>query len=75
MSFLLKISRTRKDMTFAQRLRYIAIWWGIPIWLAELVGVSWRSWILVLLVALPVAAISSVLWAALWHIVSADKRI
>jgi hypothetical protein len=62
------ISRTGKTMTFAQRLRNVAIWWGIPMLLLELVGIPWRLWIFILLIAFPATAIGVLCAATLEHI-------
>jgi hypothetical protein len=74
MSDSLTIFRTGKITTFAQRLRHIAIWWGIPMWLLELVGIPWRLWPLTLLIAFPVTALGVLCWAALWQIIASDKK-
>ena len=64
---MMTISRTGKMLTFAQRLRNIATWWGIPMWLLELVGIPWRLWPLTLLIVFPVTALGVLCAAALEH--------
>jgi hypothetical protein len=64
---MITISRTGKTLTFAQRLRNIAIWFGIPMWFLELVGVPWRLWPFTLLIALLVTALGVLCAAALEH--------
>jgi hypothetical protein len=61
-------------MTFAQRLRNIAIWWGIPMLLLELVGIPWRLWIFVLLIAFPTTALGVLCAAALEHANFSHKK-
>jgi len=61
-------------MTFAQRLGDLAIWWGIPMVLLELVGVPWRLWIFILLIALPATALGVLCFAALEHIFFSGER-
>ena len=68
------ISRTGKNLTLAQRLRHIAIWWGIPMWLLELVGIPWISWIFILLIALPVTALAVLCAAALEHLFFSARK-
>lgn len=68
------ISRTGKTLTFAQRLRNIAIWFGIPMWLLELVGIPWRLWPLTLLIAFPVTALGVLCAAALEHAYFSHKK-
>lgn len=62
-------------MTFAQRLRNIAIWWGIPMLLLELVGIPWRLWVFVLLIAFPTTALGVLCAAALEHLFFSGKKI
>ena len=69
----LTISNPRKNWTFAQRLKWQAIWWGIPMMLLELIGVSWRLWIGILLIAFPVYALMIVCAAGLEHLFFSDK--
>jgi hypothetical protein len=64
---MITISRTGKTLTFAQRLRNMAIWFGIPMWLLELVGIPTRLWPLTLLIAFPVTALGVLCAAALEH--------
>ena len=61
-------------MTFAQRLRNIAIRWGIPMLLLELVGIPWRLWIFMLLIAFPTTALGVLCAAALEHAYFAHKK-
>jgi cell division protein FtsW (lipid II flippase) len=68
------ISRAGKNLTFGQRLGKVAIWWGIPMLLLELVGVPWRLWIFILLIALPVAVVSVLCSAALQHIIFSPRK-
>jgi hypothetical protein len=68
------ISRTGKTLTFAQRLRNIAIWWGIPMLLLELVGIPWRLWVIMLLVAFPTTALGVLCAAALEHLFFSAKK-
>jgi len=74
MRFLQTISQTGNSKSFAQRLRYTAIWWGIPMLLLELVGVPWRMWIFMVLIALPATALGVLCAAALQHFVFSRKR-
>ena len=68
------ISRTGKNLTFAQRLRNIAISWGIPVLLLELVGIPWRLWIFMLLIAFPATALAVLCSAALEHTYFSHKK-
>lgn len=61
------ISRTGKTLTFTQRLRNIAIWWGIPMLLLELVGIPWKLWVFMLLIAFPTTAVGILCAAVLEH--------
>jgi hypothetical protein len=68
------ISRTGKNLTFAQRLRNIAIWWGIPMLLLELVGIPWKLWVFMLLIAFPTTALGVLCVAALEHAFFSVKK-
>jgi len=74
MRFPLTISQTGKSKTFAQRLRYAAIWWGIPMLILELVGIPWRMWIFILVIALPLTALGVLCAAALQHVFFSGKK-
>ena len=74
MRFPFTISRTGKNMTFAQHLQNVAIWWGIPVLLLELVGIPWRLWIFMLLIAFPATALTVLCIAALEHIYFSSKK-
>jgi hypothetical protein len=74
MSIDFTISRTVKDMTFAQRLLHNAIWWGIPLLLLELWGIPWGSWIFILLIGLLPTALGVLCTAALQHIYFSQKK-
>ena len=63
----------RKDWTFAERLKFEAIWWGVPMLLLELVGASWRLWTGILLIGFPVYALMVVCAAGLEHLYFSDK--
>jgi len=43
----------RQNRTFLQRFNENAIWWGIPMVCAELIGIPLFGWSTVLLVAVP----------------------
>jgi hypothetical protein len=68
------ISRAKQDRTFIQHLQYNAIWWGIPMLLLELVGIPWRLWIDILLIAFPMTALGVLCKAALEFIVIFRKK-
>ena len=70
----LPFSRTGKTMTFGQRLRNIAIWWGIPMLLLELWGIPWRLWVFMLLIAFPATALAVLFSAALEHAYFSNKK-
>jgi hypothetical protein len=74
MASVLSFSRTGRTLTFAQRVRNIAIWWGIPMWLLELVGIPLRLWTLALLIVFPVTALGVLCAAALEHIYFSGKK-
>ena len=61
------ISRTGKTLTFAQHLRDIAIWWGIPMLVLELVGIPWKLWVFMLLIPFPTTALGVLCAAVLEH--------
>jgi hypothetical protein len=61
------ISRTEKTLTFAQRLRNNAIWWGILMLLLELVGIPWKLWVFMLLIAFPTTALGVLCATAIEH--------
>jgi hypothetical protein len=44
------------------------MWWGIPMLLLELVGIPWRLWIYILLLAFPATAVGVVCFTALEYI-------
>ena len=74
MRFPFTISRTGKNLTFAQRLRHVALWWGIPMLLLELVGIPWRLWIFILLIAFPATALGVLCSAAIEHLIFSARR-
>jgi len=63
----------RKNWTFAQRLGFEAIWWGVPMLLLELIGASQRLWVGILLIAFPVYALMVLCSAGLEHLYFSDK--
>jgi hypothetical protein len=64
-------ARSRK--TFGQRLRSTALWWGLPMLCAELIGVPRSLWGYVVVFALPATMAGVFGWAALEHFAIARK--
>ncbi len=58
---------TGKRRTFRQRLLSNALWWGIPMVAAELIGVPVRYWVWVVILALPVTALGVLVYTLLEH--------
>lgn len=73
MKLFTTVSRSRINRTFGQRLRSTALWWGVPMLILELVGIPWRMWIYILLLAFPATAIAVVAGAALEHLALSRK--
>ena len=69
----LRPSSPRKNWTFAQRLKFEAIWWGVPMLLLELIGASRRLWVGILLIAIPVYALMVLCSAGLEHLFFSDR--
>jgi hypothetical protein len=59
--------------TFWQRVRSMALWWGIPAVGAELYGVPRNLWLYALILAIPATAVGVVTGAAILHAV-AERR-
>jgi hypothetical protein len=64
---MVHLALTGKRLTFRQRLISNALWWGIPMVAAELIGVPIRYWVWVVVFALPVTALGVLVSTALEH--------
>jgi hypothetical protein len=65
---------SRSSKTFGQRLRSTALWWGLPMLCAELIGVPRSLWGYVVVFALPATMAGVFGWAALEHFAIARKE-
>lgn len=69
--FEFRISITKR--TFWQRVRSLALWWGIPAVGAELWGVPRDLWIYVLILAIPATVVGVLTGAAVLHAVAKHR--
>jgi len=59
----------RRNQTFLQRFKSVAIWWGIPMVCVELIGVPIFGWPIVLILAVPVTLVAVLAGTAIEHFV------
>jgi hypothetical protein len=62
------------ERTFLQRVRSMALWWGIPAVCVELFGVPRNLWLYVLILAIPATALGVVAGAAILHVAAARRN-
>ncbi len=64
MSFL---RRRVTDMTFSQRFAHVAVFWGLPMVCLELIGISWSSWAVILLLLIPATLLGVFFYTVIEH--------
>jgi len=62
------------ERTFWQRLRSMALWWGLPAVCAELFGAPRDLWPYVLILVIPATAVGVVTGAVILHAAAARGR-
>jgi hypothetical protein len=54
-------------MTFSERFVHVAVLWGIPMVALELIGISWKSWGIILILAVPATLVGVLVFTAIEH--------
>jgi hypothetical protein len=62
------------ERTFSQRLRSMALWWGIPAACVELFWVPRNLWLYALILVIPATAVGVVTGAVILHAVAARGK-
>ena len=62
------------NRTFLQRLRSVALWWGIPAIWVELFGVPRNLWLYALIFIIPATAVGILTGAAILHMAATRRN-
>ena len=54
-------------MTFSERFLHVAVFWGVPMVCLELIGISWHSWGVILILLVPATLLGVLVYTVIEH--------